>query len=150
MSDINNVIEVGNFTADPELRHTQSGTPVCSFTIANNRTWTNDGQKQQDTSFFNCVAWGKTGETINQYCRKGERIGIMGRLAQRTWQDKDTGKNRSTVEIVVEQFQFLSYRDPEKKQGKPAGIQGEDVTGKQQSFDDIPADSPFNDSDIPF
>ena len=142
MSDINNVTIVGNLTADPVVKVVGNDLKVCTFSIASNRTRMKDGQKEQQVSFINCTAWGKTGETIAQYLSKGQRIGIIGRLYQNRWETED-GQKRSMIQVMVEQFQFLSYRDPEKKQNV-------NDHERQQSFDDIPADNPFNDDDIPF
>lgn len=101
--DINKTIHIGRLTRDPEMRYSQDGKAIASFSIACN------GYKQDDTSFFNCVAFGKTAEIIGQYCKKGKQIGIEGRLQQRTWDDKD-GNKRSTVEIVVNQLQLLGSK----------------------------------------
>lgn len=107
MSDMNRVIVIGRLTREPELRHTGGGAAVASFSIAVNRTYkTNDGEKKEEVSFFNCVAWSKTAELVSQYCQKGKQVAIEGRLQQRSWEGKDGGKN-STVEIVVDTIQFL-------------------------------------------
>jgi single-strand DNA-binding protein len=134
-SDINKVIVIGRLTKDPETRVTQGGTSVCSFSIANNKSWKQGDEKKEQVSFFNCVAWAKGGEIIAQYMHKGDRICIEGRLQQRTW-EKD-GQKHSTVEIVVEGFQFLSA--PKTGSGEPA-----------PAHDSPPIDNPFDDSDLPF
>jgi len=94
----------GNVTKNPELKTTQGGNPVCSFSIAVNRTYTKDGVKAQDTNFFNCVAWGKAAETIAQYVRKGSLLLVEGRLQNRSW-EKD-GVKRYATDIIVENFQM--------------------------------------------
>jgi len=105
----NKVILLGNLTADPETRTTPSGQSVTSFSLAVNRTWNDqNGQRQEETSFINCTAWGVRGETIAKYVQKGRQLLVSGRLQQRTWQDKDTGKNRSTLDVIVEEFSFIS------------------------------------------
>ena len=136
-SDLNKTIIIGRLTRDPETRHTQSGTAVVSFSIANNKTWMQGGEKKEQVSFFNCIAWAKTGEVIAEYCKKGQRIGIEGRLQQRSWEDAD-GKKRQTVEIVVDNFQFLS--DSRNAEGK---------VSEPEHQAPIP-DNPFSDEDIPF
>ena len=85
------VIIMGNLTRDPELRSTPSGTQVCSFSVAVNRVY--NGNEQ--VSFFDCSAWGKIGETIAQYLKKGSGILISGRLEQRSWEDKDGQKTQN-------------------------------------------------------
>lgn len=106
--DINKVVIIGRLTSDPELKQTQSGTSVASFSVANNRSYTKDGEKKDNVSFVNCVAWGKTGEIIAKYCKKGKQVAIEGRLQTDSWDDKETGKKRSAMKVVVETFQFLS------------------------------------------
>lgn len=144
-SDLNKAMLIGRLTRDPELRYTQSGTSVCSFSIANNRTYVAGGEKKEQVSFFNCVAWAKTGEVIAEYCKKGQRIGIEGRLQQRSWDDQE-GKKRQIVEIVVDNFQFLSA--PGEGGGKSSP---EMPSQSSQPSDQTPnADNPFSDEDIPF
>jgi single-strand DNA-binding protein len=106
MSDLNRWYGIGRLTRDPELKYTQGGASVASFSIASSYTYTKDGAKKETTSFFNCVAWAKTGEIIAQYVKKGHRIAIEGRLQQRSWDGSD-GNKRTAVEIVVENFNFI-------------------------------------------
>ena len=138
----NKVILMGNLTADPELRTTTTGQNVASFTIAVNRTWNNaQGERQEETSFINCTAWGKTGETIAKYVSKGRQLLVSGRLQQRTWQDKDTGKNRSALDVVVEEFSFVN--DGSRNSTSSAPQTNEPVV------EDL-GDDPIDLSDIPF
>ncbi|MCP4153030.1 MAG: single-stranded DNA-binding protein, partial [bacterium] len=106
-------------------------------------TYVQGGEKKELASFFNCVAWSKLGELIVQYCKKGQRIGVEGRLQQRSWEDQQ-GNKRSTVEIVVENVQFLS---PKAENGS----QAPEATS-MPDFADLPemVDNPFSDDDIPF
>jgi len=143
-SDLNKVFLIGRLTRDPELRNTQSGMAVASFSIANNKTWTQDGNKKEQVSYFNCTAWSKIGEVIAQYTKKGDRVAIEGRLQQRSWEDKD-GTKKTSVDIIVENVQFL--------QGKPTdqtGNKQSTETKIKQTFNDIPESNPFSDDDIPF
>ncbi|HOT47200.1 MAG TPA: single-stranded DNA-binding protein [Spirochaetota bacterium] len=142
-SDLNKAILIGRLTRDPELRYTQSGTSVCSFSIANNRTYVAGGEKKEQVSYFNCVAWAKTGEVIAEYCKKGKRIGIEGRLQQRSYDDKD-GNKRQIVEIVVDNFQFL---DAPGGGGKEAPM---DMPSSSSEPSSSNTDNPFSDEDIPF
>ncbi len=147
MSDMNRVILIGRLTKDPELRYTQGGTSVASFTIANNKTYSTGEGKKESVSFFNCIAWGKLGETICEYVKKGHPIALEGRLQQRSWEDSN-GNKRQTVEVVLENFQFLSSRNSNSNSQSSGGHQN----GKHQpspSHDDIP-DNPFSDDDILF
>ena len=137
-SDINKVILIGRLVRDPELRYTQSGTSVASFSIANNRTYVANNEKKEIVSYFNCVAWSKLGEVIVQYCKKGQRIGVEGRLQQRSWEDQN-GNKRSTVEVIVDNFQFLT----------PKGSETEVPVDIPSASNDV-ENNPFSDDDIPF
>ena len=137
-NDINKVILIGRLTREPELKYIPSGTAVANFSLASNKSFTQNGEKKESTSFFNCIAWGKLGEIMDQYCKKGHRIGIEGKLQQRSWEDKD-GNKRSAVEIVVDNFQFL-----DSKKGDDSGdnTEGNPVPDEQSP--------PFDDDSIPF
>jgi single-strand DNA-binding protein len=88
----------GNLTAKPELKSTQSGKQVASFTVA-------ISEGKDKTEFVNCVAWDKTAELIVQYCDKGDRMTCNGKIQTRKWEDKD-GNTRYTTEMIVNQFDF--------------------------------------------
>ena len=141
----NKVILMGNLTTDPELRTTPNGQNLASFTLAINRTWNNaNGERQEETSFINCTAWGKTGETISKYVSKGRQLLVSGRLQQRTWQDKDTGKNRSAIDVIVEEFSFIS-------DGNRGGSYAAPVTKTQEpTVSEDFSDEPIDLSDIQF
>ncbi|HNR89107.1 MAG TPA: single-stranded DNA-binding protein [Spirochaetota bacterium] len=142
-SDLNRIILIGRFVKDPELRYTQNGKSVTNFSVANNRSYTVGTDKKEYTSFFSCIAWGKLGELIVQYCKKGNRIAIEGRLQQRSWDDQD-GKRRSAVEIVVENFQFLTSK--QDKDAMTPDIPGPSDMGPGSNIDD----HPFSDNEVPF
>ena len=102
---MNNVCLMGRLTADVEIKHTNNGTPVTSFSVAVNRPFKNpDGSYQTD--FINCVAWRNTAEFIARYFKKGQMIGLNGAIQTRQYQDKDTGKNRVAVEVVINNAYF--------------------------------------------
>lgn len=121
MPSYNRVILMGNLTRDPELQHTPNGTPVCEFSVAVNRTWTDKstGQKREEVGFFECVAWGRTGEVVAEHLRKGRPVFVDGRLVQDRWEDKETGKARSKVKINVERVQFLGSKDGQAEARQP-------------------------------
>ncbi|NCU33725.1 single-stranded DNA-binding protein [Candidatus Saccharibacteria bacterium] len=145
----NKVILLGNLTADPELRTTPNGQNVTSFSLAINRTWNSaNGERQEETSFINCTAWGKTGETIAKYVSRGRQLLVSGRLQQRTWQDKDTGKNRSAIDVVVEEFSFVSDGNRSGEGGSSSAPRGSSSV-KEPIVEDI-SDDPIDLSDIPF
>ncbi|MBS7346659.1 MAG: single-stranded DNA-binding protein [Candidatus Sacchiramonaceae bacterium] len=145
----NKVILLGNLTADPELRTTPNGQNVTSFSLAINRTWNSaNGERQEETSFINCTAWGKTGETIAKYVSRGRQLLVSGRLQQRTWQDKDTGKNRSAIDVVVEEFSFVSDGNRSGEGGSSSAPRG-GSSSNEPVVEEI-SDDPIDLSDIPF
>ena len=106
---INRAVVCGRLVRDPELRRTQNGTPVTSFTLAVNRTFKN-AYGQQEADFLNCVAWNKTAEIVERYCKKGNLVGVDGRLQSRSYQDNQSN-NRTVVEIIADQVQFMQSKD---------------------------------------
>ena len=98
---INKAILMGRLTRDPELRHTGSGTPVCSFSIAID----NGFGENRSTDFINCVAWNKTAEFVEKYFTKGRMIIVVGRISTRTWEGQD-GKKNSVTEVVASEVSF--------------------------------------------
>lgn len=107
---LNHITIMGRLTRDPELRRTNSGTAVASFTVAVDRGFGKDGEKQTD--FIDCVAWRQTGEFVSKYFAKGRMIVVDGRLELRDWTDKD-GNKRRNAEINV----FSAYFGDSKKDG---------------------------------
>ena len=133
MANLNKVMLIGNLTRDPELRHTPKGTAVSEISLAINRNWTNDqGQKQEDTTFVEVTLWGRQAEVVQQYVTKGSPIYIEGRLQLDSWDDKETGKKRSKLRVIGENFQFLS--------GKP-GAAGAGGNGGEYSERSQPSSS---------
>jgi single-strand DNA-binding protein len=103
MVSFNRVVLAGNLTRDPELRFTQEGVPLASFSIAVNRV----RSKSEAVDFFNVSCWRELGERVANYKKKGDPILVEGRLKYRTWQAPD-GTKRSAVEVVADRVQFLS------------------------------------------
>jgi single-strand DNA-binding protein len=105
--NLNKVIIIGNLTADPILRNTPSNNPVCNFSVATNRMWTdkNSGQKQQKTEFHNIVLWRRLAEIASQFLNKGSLVMIEGRLETRTWDDQAGVKHYKT-EIIADNLQL--------------------------------------------
>ncbi len=107
---INKVILIGNLGADPEIRYTQSGTPVASFTVATTERWKDkDGQQQEQTEWHRIVAWRRLAEICGEYLNKGSRVYIEGKLQTRKWQDQN-GNDRYTTEIVAREMKMLTPR----------------------------------------
>ena len=107
---LNKVMIIGNLGREPEMRYTSSGRPVTSFSVATSRAWTTpDGERHEETEWFNVVAWGNLAETCKQYLSKGQRVYIEGRLQTRKWEDKE-GVTKYTTEIVANEMIMLSDR----------------------------------------
>ena len=102
MASENSVTVVGNLTRDPELRYTTGGRGVASFGLAVNRRYQQNGEWQEQTSFFNITAWGDLGENLAASVSKGARVIVTGRLQQREYQTKE-GENRTIVEIIADE-----------------------------------------------
>jgi len=115
--DLNKVMIIGHLGRDPEMRFTPSGRPVTTFTVATNRTWNStDGEKHNETEWFNIVAWGNLAEICKQYLIKGQQVYIEGRLQTRRWEDSENIK-RTNVEIVASEMMILGDRHDTNQTG---------------------------------
>lgn len=143
-ASVNRVVVVGNLTRDPELRHTPSGTPVCSLRIAvNTRRKDASGQWADKANYFSVSVFGQQAENCAQYLAKGRPVAIDGRLEWREWDATDGSGKRQAVEVVAESVQFLGSRGEsggDAPQFVPAGAAGESA--------DFPSSA--TDDDIPF
>ncbi len=145
----NKVILMGNLTRDVETRTTPSGQTVSNFSLAVTRSWKGqDGQTQDQTSFINCVAWGKVGEIIAQYVQKGAPLLVSGRLDQRSYEDKD-GNKRQAVEVVVEDFNFVGGGRGDGGGAPAQSNSSSNNRSKDVVIEDID-DKPIDLSEIPF
>ena len=138
---INKVILIGNLGADPEVRYTQSGTPVASLRIATTERWKGqDGQVQEQTEWHSIVAWNHLAEICGEYLAKGSRVYIEGKLQTRKWQDQN-GNDRYTTEIVAREMKMLS---PSRATGSgsggayPGGSDGGAYPDPPPMGDDVP------------
>lgn len=138
MASLNKVILIGHLTADPELKQTQSGVSVCSFSIGVSRKYSKDGQQTSD--FINIVAWRTTAEFIARYFRKGNAICICGSLQTRSYTDH-TGVKRYVTEVMAEEVNFVERKsdaarseDFAPKFNVPPAPQFEEISGD----DDLP------------
>ena len=106
MASFNKVILIGNMTADPELKQTQTGTSVCSFSIAVNRRFSKNEQGQT-VDFINIVAWRQSADFVCRYFKKGNPILVCGQLQTRTWTDNQ-GQKRYATEVVADEVSFVA------------------------------------------
>lgn len=149
--NFNKVILGGRLTADPELKQTQSGIPVVSFSIAVNRRYQSKDAPQQ-TDFFNVTAWRATAEFVSKYFRKGSSICITGSIQNRTWTDQQ-GQKRYATDIVADEVMFVDSR--QDSTGSPAAPQYTPDAYSAPSFSTPVASAPKfeevkTDDDLPF
>ena len=107
--NFNKVILGGRLTANPEVKQTQTGVPVCSFTLAVNRKYAKEGQ-QQEVDFISCTAWRSTAEFIGKYFKKGSSLCVVGSVQVRSWTDSNNQKRYAT-DIVVDEAMFVDSKN---------------------------------------
>lgn len=148
---LNKAFIIGNLTRDPELKALPSGTKVCSFSLATNRSYKDkDGNRQESVEYHNIAAFGRTGELVAQYLKKGSQAYVEGRLQTRSWEGKD-GEKKYRTEIIADTVQFGN------RPGGGAGSTGASATPSspgdiaEPSGDkiDYPTEE-INPEDIPF
>jgi single-strand DNA-binding protein len=107
---LNKVMIIGHLGRDPEMRYTPSGRPVTTFSVATSRSWHSaDGERHEETEWFNIVAWGSLAEICNQHLHKGQQVYIEGRLQTRRWEDAE-GNKHFTTELVAKEMIMLGER----------------------------------------
>jgi len=117
---MNRVVLVGRLTKDPDLRYTPNGVAVSSFTLAVNRTFTNQ-QGEREADFINCVVWRKAAENVANYLKKGSLAGVDGRIQTRSFEGQD-GKRVYVTEVLAESVQFLEPRNSSGGRGEGGGF----------------------------
>ncbi|HMI09314.1 MAG TPA: single-stranded DNA-binding protein [Candidatus Saccharimonadales bacterium] len=144
---INQVILMGRLTRDPEVRTTSTGKTITSFSLAVDR-----GGQDDQADFFDITAWEKLGELVSQYLSKGRRCLVQGRLRQDSWDDKETGKKRSKVEVVATDVTFLD--GPSGDNAGPSNNSNSSNSNSTKKSDDVVIedidDKPIDLSEIPF
>jgi len=145
---MNQIVLVGRLTRDPELRHTPTGTPVASFSVAVDRRYSKDAERKTD--FIDCVAWRSNGEFVAKYFTKGKLIGVVGRLETRDWTDKEGNKRRS-FEVNCDSIEFVGG----KNEGSTGGYTGTAKTDYNSGYSSSVPSSDFaeleeDDGDLPF
>lgn len=107
---LNKVMVIGHLGRDPEMRYTPSGRPVTSFSVVTTRSWTSaEGERHEESEWFNVVAWGNLAEICNQYLTKGQQVYVEGRLQTRGWEDEE-GKKHYRTELVASEMIVLGDR----------------------------------------
>jgi len=135
---LNKVQIIGHLGKEPEMRYTPAGKPVTTFTMAVSRSWnTGDGERHDETEWFNIVAFGKTAEICKQYLTKGQQVYIEGRLQTRRWEDKEGGKHNS-VEVIANEMLMLGERREQSNQAQPASDAAPDENNMATNEDEFP------------
>ncbi len=123
---LNKLMIIGHLGRDPEMRYTPSGKPVTTFSVATSRTWHSaDGERHEDTEWFNVVAWGGLAEICNQHLHKGMQVYVEGRLQTRRWEDAE-GNKHFTTELVAKEMIMLG----EKKETLRTSFDQEEEEGE--------------------
>ncbi len=147
MSDLNKTLAIGRLGQDPEVRYTKDGKAVAGFSIACSEKWkAKDGSKQESTEWINCTAFGRLGEIVGEYLRKGSQVFIEGKLKTEKWQDKN-GNDHYTTKVIVSNLQML---------GSGGGTSTSKAQGGEPSPQPAPNNAPSSNAgddfsdDIPF
>ncbi|MFH1235885.1 MAG: single-stranded DNA-binding protein [Parcubacteria group bacterium] len=119
--DLNRVTLIGNLTKDPVKKSLPSGKGVSSFSLATNYRWEDAATKEskENVEFHDIVAWGKLGDIVHQYVKKGSKVYVEGRLRNRTWKGKD-GKTQKRTEIVADNLIMLGHRNKSEASAEPS------------------------------
>ena len=142
MVSVNRMTIIGNLGSDPEMRFTPSGRPVTSFRVATNWRYTApDGERREETEWFNVVCWSQLAEQCNRFLTKGRLVFVEGRLRMHTWEGQD-GQRRARNEIVADRVKFLD------RQGQAATTETKTDDGEMKTDDGETGD--FSPEDIPF
>lgn len=154
---MNKVLLLGRLTADPEVRYSQSAEPlaVVRYSLAVQKRFRREGEP--DADFINCVAFGKTGEFAEKYFKKGQMVGICGRIQTRSWDDQQTGQKRYSTEVVIEDqyfaeskasFENRSNQGFDQNQGYASGPPNSNISNEPSGFSVIAEN--VDDDDLPF
>lgn len=157
MASVNKWIGIGNLGRDPEVRYSPDGTAVCNISVACTNAWKDKttGERKEETEWVRVVFYNRLAEIAGEYLRKGRPVYIEGRLKTRKWQDKETGQDRYSTDIVADQMQMLGGRDDDggrqqephqrpapQRQERPQQNQYAQQTGAG-NLADMPDDVPF-------
>ncbi len=145
---LNKAMLIGNLGRDPEMRHTASGSAVCTFSMATNESWVKDGERQERTEWHNIVTWDKLAEICERYLSKGSKVYIEGRIQTRSWDDKTTGQKKYMTEIVADQMMMLD--SPGGGRSGDAGPTPQSHPSDEEYATDTLPDSDDYDDDLPF
>jgi len=141
---LNRVVLVGRLTKDPEIRYTQSNTPIASFTIAVNRQFSNSATGERDTDFIPVVVWRKQAENVKNFVHKGSLVAVDGRIQTRNYDDQN-GVRKYVTEVVADNVSFLEPKGTQDDQGAM-----ESQPSQETEEDDKYSNVVFSNNDLPF
>lgn len=150
MASVNKLILVGNLGRDPEVRYSPDGAAVCNVSIATTSQWKdrNTGEKREETEWHRVTFYGKLAEIAGEYLKKGRSVYVEGRIKTRKYQDKETGADRYSTEVIADQMQMLGGRDDT---GAQTSDQARQQRQQRQAAPQAPAANLADmDDDIPF
>lgn len=139
-------VAIGNLTREPDYSETSSGVAVCRFSIAVNRRYTT-ANGERETDFFNVTAWRGLAETVAKYCKKGQKVAVIGTIQIRQYEAND-GSTRTSVEVVADEVEFLSSKSGDSENGGNSGNSGR--AGNAARTRRSTLETLDEDSDIPF
>jgi single-strand DNA-binding protein len=145
---INKAILIGNVGKDPEIRHLENGTPMCSFSLATSENYTNkSGEKVTNTDWHNIVLWRQLAEVAGKYVKKGSQVYIEGRIKSRSYDDKD-GNKKYITEIVGDTLKLLGRKPDDSGSSAPAATSAHEPRAQQEA--DVYAQGAVGGDDLPF
>ena len=136
---LNKVMIIGRLGADPEMKYTANGNAVTTFNVATSRTYTNQGERVEETEWFSIVAWNRLAETCTQYLVKGRQVYVEGRMQTRSWDAQD-GQKRYRTELIANEVKFLGSRGDDTESGSnfSAELSGNENSDVEINPDDLP------------
>tara|TARA_Y100001936_G_scaffold237377_1_gene267880 strand:- start:442 stop:858 length:417 start_codon:yes stop_codon:yes gene_type:complete len=136
---LNKVMIIGRLGADPEMRYTANGNAVTTFNVATSRTYTNQGERVEETEWFSIVTWNRLAETCAQYLLKGRQVYVEGRMQTRSWDAQD-GQKRYRTELIANEVKFLGGRGDDSESGSNVspGLPENEDSGAEINPDDLP------------
>lgn len=150
MASVNKVILVGNLGREPEVRYSPDGSAICNISIATTSSWKdkNSGEKREETEWHRVTFYGKLAEIAGEYLKKGRSVYVEGRIKTRKYQDKETGQDRYSTDIIADQMQMLGGREdsgaqtanhaPQQRQQSARAPQSQSAESLADMDDDIP------------
>ena len=141
MASFHQTILIGYLGSDPDVRHAPSGAMVATFRVACTDAWESNGQRQEHTEWYTCVAWRKLGERAQRLLRKGAQVWVRGKMKTRTWEDRNGGGKRSVQELQLDDFLLMGSMPEETREQEP----------REREAPVMPDHTPQgNDDDLPF